>query len=161
MTQKRASLVVTLPVDRDGRPEGFPGDLMYEDAGWWSCWPLGRVERPDLFAHLHAEGGGTFTALGSPEALAPIAQVAAKVWPGIEALRLDASAEAATAKSAWADTRPRALDGDGKPTGTPIGERVALRAAMAGFVADDGEKGAADAKAEDVLANTEVPDGRR
>ena len=138
---KRHSLVCVLPIEEE-KP-AVPGDIYYEDAGWWTCWPLGRVEAPDTFVHLHDEGGNTFTILGSPEMLALIERVAEKSWPGIEALRDDETKAATDVKAIWTDTRPDVLDAEGKPTGKKTGERVVLRAQMAGWN-DDGEKGSPD-----------------
>lgn len=111
-------------------------DVISESDGWVTLYPLGRVERPDVFVHawLAVESGanGAWVVSGQDSYLRQIYQSASNSWT-ISELRADDTQPAATIKALWKDDRERDADGN---LLRPSEKIVAVRHTIFGFSQD-------------------------
>lgn len=112
--------------------------VLPEAGDWYSLWPLGREERPDVFFHawLALNDGirGVFAVIASDAILRALRDSSARTWT-LRELRDDDSTAAQQIKAAWVDERPRLYDEEGNDLGpdpaySPIG---LYRRGMAGW----------------------------
>lgn len=107
-------------------PAGW--DVTCENARWVTLWPLGRVARPDVFAHAWLAvrdtvdpARGCWVVIGPRALIDALKPRVQRWWERLADLRADNGAIATGIKAQWS------------------GGSVALRARMAGFDDDDAE----------------------
>lgn len=113
-------------------PAGW--DCLVESNGWVSIWPLGRVNRPDVFLSawlaVRISNQGCWVLLGNSTYLTQIQALVANSWASVAALRADNGATATAIKNAWVDERQKDANGNVIDTSAPI---VYLRRNICGF----------------------------
>lgn len=141
MARRSHAVVVARVVDtvRGPVPEVPPSwDTQAQDEGWATVWPLGRVERPDVWLDVwlgaRVASNGAWLLFGQRVHVDAVVARVTNSWASLAELRADVRPAALQVKAAWQDRRRR------DAVGVPIGEIVSLGMRMAGAdELDDGE----------------------